>query len=212
MKAFAPRPLAVGWGITACLLTAALACAAADPRPYAIIAPTLTCEQAHQLSSRVMERLGYTETASFPASSHDDGAIHGARQGFEGQETVTIKISCEADGAHVDAEADIPPCEQANQLAQRTMKRLGYTVTSFLPAAPGGRVGIVKGKRENSQGQDSVALTVTCTDEAVFVDTRSDSPLAASADFTAAITDFRRGFFALFKPLADDAQHGEQPH
>jgi hypothetical protein len=45
-----------------------------------------------------------------------------------------------------------------------------------------------------------------------LVDTRSDSPLAASADFTAAITDFRRGFFALFKPLADGAQHWEQPH
>lgn len=46
----------------------------------------------------------------------------------------------------------------------------------------------------------------------LYVDTRSDSPLVASADFTAAITDFRREFFSLFKPLADEAQRRGQPH
>jgi len=86
------------------------------------------------------------------------------------------------------------------------MKRLGYTVTSFLPALPA-ESGNSQREAGEFSGAGLVALTVTCTDEAVFVDTRSDSPLAASADFTAAITDFRRGFFALFKPLADDAQH-----
>jgi len=198
------------WGISICLLIPTLTCAVPDTRPYAIVAPALTCEQAHQLSSRVMERLGYTVTASSLASGDSEGRIHGARQRPQGQETVTVKISCMADGVHVNAEADIPPCQQANQLAQRTVERLGYTVSSTVPAVTNGREGVVKGKRHGAQAQDTVTLTITCTDEAVYVDTRSDSPLVVSSDFTAAITDFRRGFFALFKPLADEAQRQGQ--
>lgn len=199
------------WGISACFLMVALACAASDPRPYTIVAPGLTCEQAYQHSSRVMERLGYTVTSSSPVADNGQGEIRGARSRGEGQETVTVKISCMADGVHVDAEADIPPCQQANQLAQRTVERLGYNVTSSIPAVTNGRVGMVRGKRQNAQAQDTVTLTITCTDEAVYVDTRSDSPLVISSDFTAAISDFRRGFFALFKPLADEAQRQGQP-
>jgi len=194
------------WSLLTIPLMVTLACAAPDARPYAIFTSALTCEQAQQLASRVVERLGYTITASSPATGSDAGMIHGARQNTEGQETVSVKITCGADGVRVDAEADIPPCEQANRLAQRTVARLGYTVTSFVPAVTGEKVGTVKGKREGDQAQDSVALTITCTPEAVYVDTRSDNPLAASTDFTAAITDFRRGFFALFKPAVDAAQ------
>jgi hypothetical protein len=198
------------WCSIASLLTAAIACAAPDTRPYAIFTSALTCEQAQQLASHVMGRLGYTITSSSPATGSDAGMIHGARQRTEGQETVSVKVTCGVDGVRVDAEADIPPCEQANRLAQRTVERLGYTVTSFVPAVTGEKVGIVKGKREGGQAQDSVALTITCTPEAVYVDTRSDNPLAASTDFTAAITDFRRGFFALFKPAVDAAQQQKQ--
>lgn len=194
------------WGILACLLTPPLACATSGPRPYTIVAPALTCEQAHQQSSRVMERLGYTVTSSSPAAENGQGEIRGARSRGGVQETVTVKISCLADGVQVNAEADIPPCEQANRLAQRTVEQLGYNVTSAIPAVMNGRVGTVKGKRQDAQAQDTVTLTITCTDEAVYVDTRSDSPLVVSSDFTAAISDFRRGFFALFKPLADEAQ------
>jgi len=205
------RPTSLAWGIATYLLTATLACAAPDTRPYTIVAPALTCEQAHQHSSRVMERLGYTVTSSPPVLENGQGEIRGARATGDGQETVTVKIACMADGVHVDAEADIPPCQQANQLAQRTVERLGYNVTSSVPAVTNGRVGMVRGKRQNAQAQDTVTLTITCTDEAVYVDTRSDSPLVISSDFTAAISDFRRGFFALFKPLADEAQRQGQP-
>src|SRR5262245_46528025 len=191
-------------------LTATLACATPGAPPYAIFTSALTCEQAQQLATRVVERLGYTITSSSPAVGSSAGMIHGARQRVEGQETVSVKITCGADGVQVDAEGDIPPCEQANQLAQRTVERLGYMVTSVVPAVTGEKVGIVKGKREGGQAQDSVSLTITCTPEAVYVDTRSDSPLAISTDFTAAITDFRRGFFALFKPAADAAQRQGQ--
>jgi hypothetical protein len=196
----------ITWSVIAFLLPATFACAAPDARPYAIFTSALTCEQAQQLATRVTERLGYTITSSSPASGSSAGMIHGARQGVDGQETVSVKVTCGVDGVRVDAEADIPPCEQANRLAQRTVEHLGYTVTSVVPAITGEKVGIVKGKREGGEVQDSVALSVTCTPEAVYVDTRSDSPLAASTDFTAAITDFRRGFFSLFKPAADAAQ------
>jgi len=66
MKAFALAPSR--WvGITACLLTAVLACAAQiHGRTRSL--PNITCEQP-QLSSRVMERLGYTETAFFRLST-----------------------------------------------------------------------------------------------------------------------------------------------
>ncbi|MBI3800809.1 MAG: hypothetical protein HY268_28005 [Deltaproteobacteria bacterium] len=198
------------WSLVSFLLLATVACAAPDARPYAILTSALTCEQAQQLAARVTERLGYAITSSSPASGTSAGIIHGARQGVDGQETVSVKVSCGVEGVRVDAEADIPPCEQANRLAQRTVEHLGYTVTSFVPAITGEKVGIVKGKREGGQVQDSVALSITCTPEAVYVDTRSDSPLAASTDFTAAITDFRRGFFALFKPAVDAAQRQGQ--
>lgn len=202
---------AFAWGIFACLLTPPLACATSGPRPYRIVAPALTCEQAQQQSSRVMERLGYTVTSSSPPAENGPGEIRGARVRGAMQETVTVKISCMADGVHVNAEADVPPCEQANHLAQRTVERLGYNVTSAIPAVMNGRVGMVRGKRQDAQAQDTVTLTITCTDEAIYVDTRSDSPLVVSSDFTAAISDFRRGFFALFKPLADEAQRQQQP-
>jgi hypothetical protein len=64
----------------------------------------------------------------------------------------------------------------------------------------------VKATKEAGGQRETVTLTITCTDEAVFVDARSDNPVVASTDFTSAITDFRRGFFALFKPLADAEQ------
>lgn len=98
------------WGICACVLTAALVDCAAAPmrRRYAISEPTLTCDQANRISYRAVERLGYTVTSFTPASASGAGVIKGARGAPLGQETVTVKITCDADGVHVDANSDNP--------------------------------------------------------------------------------------------------------
>jgi hypothetical protein len=132
--------------------------------------------------------------------------IRAARKSPHGEDSVAVHIACDADGVRVEAIPDRSPCDQANQIARHSVERLGYAVESFMPAVNEGRQGLVKGTREISGAQEAVTLTISCTDEAVHIDTRSDNPVVASTQFTAAITDFRRGFFALFKPLAEAEQ------
>jgi hypothetical protein len=199
------RSLAFFTGITAGVFALAFAGYTPKPRPYTIFEPTLPCEYAQQLAHRVVERLGYS-ASPLPQTKNTQTVIKGQRDGVLGPETVSVTISCGADGVHVDAEADTPPCEQANHIVHRTVARLGYTITSFTPASVNGKRGIIKGQRKDQHEHDTVTLTITCDTDAVYVDTRSDSPVVASADFTSAITDFRRGFFAVFKPLAAEAQ------
>ncbi len=199
--------LAIGIG----LFTTAMAGFTPKPQPYAIFEPALPCEQAQQLAHRVVERLGYTPTSPAPVPDSTASIIKGQREGVFGPEAVTVKITCGTDGVHVDAESDVPPCEQTNQIVRRTVERLGYTITSFTPAVANGKRGVIKGKRENQQEQDTVTLTIKCDADAIYVDTHSDSPIVASTDFTAAITDFRRGFFSLFKPLAAERQQKKTP-
>lgn len=189
--------------MAAAVLTAA--CAAPEPRPYSIVTPHLSCERAQQLSQQVMERLRYTVSVATPATSHTAGLLRGVRprpQG-PGEESVSVKITCGADGVHVDANPDVPPCEQANQLTRQSVEQLGYSLSSFTPAVMNGRRGVVQATKADAGKQDVIMLTITCTDEAVFVDTQSDNPVVMSANFASAITDFRRGFFSLFKPMAD---------
>jgi hypothetical protein len=193
-------------GILFLLTVFAVACASPDVRPYTIVAPRLSCERAHQLSMQVVERLGYAATAVAPTADSDPSIVRGVRTGPQGEETVSVRIVCGSDGVHVDANPDVSPCEQANRLARQSVERLGYAVDSFVPAINEGRRGLVKATKEAGGQRETVTLTITCTDEAVFVDARSDNPVVASTDFTSAITDFRRGFFALFKPLADAEQ------
>lgn len=190
-------------GITAGVWT--LACAGYTPKSSAIFVSALSCEQTQQLAHRVVERLGYAATLPTPIDENGMSVIRGERAGVLGPETVTVTLTCEADGVDVEAEADLPPCEQANQIVRRTVERLGYTLTSYTPASYRKR-GVIRGKRGEGQAQDTVMLTIACDADAVYVDTRSDSPVVASTEFTAAITDFRRGFFALFTPLATAGQ------
>jgi hypothetical protein len=210
MKNLQHRTLA-GIGGPLCILAImSIACASPEVRPYSIVAPQLSCERAHQLSQQVVERLGYTLSTMSPASNAEPGVIRGVRQGPRGEETVSVKISCTAEGVYIDANPDVTPCEQANQITRQSVERLGYAVDSFVPAVNEGRKGVVKGTKEEDGKRDTIMLTITCTNEAIFVDTRSDNPIVASADFTSAITDFRRGFFALFKPIADAEQRKQR--
>jgi hypothetical protein len=191
------------------VITTSLACA--SPRPYSISLSNFSCERAQQLARQVVGRLGYAVTSITPASQRTVGVIRGARKSPHGEDTVAVHIACGADGVQVEATPDLSPCDQANHIARHSVERLGYAVSSFIPAVNEGRKGLVKGTREISGVQETVALTITCTDEVVHVDTRSDNPVVASTEFTTAITDFRRGFFALFKPLAE-AEQRKDPH
>lgn len=195
-------------GLVAGLLSVALAGNTPKPQPYAIFEPALSCGHAFQLAQRVVERLGYTVIAPPPPADAEDSTkkvIRGSREGVLGPEPVTVTITCRPDGVQVDAEADTPPCEQANQIVRRTLEHLGYTVTSYSPAGYG-KKGVIEGKRENEQEQDTATLTITCEPEAIYVDAHAESPVVLTTNFTAAITDFRRGFYSLFKPLAAEAQ------
>jgi hypothetical protein len=193
------------------LVTTAMAGVTPKPQPYAIFEPALPCDQAQQLAHRVVERLGYVPTPPVPVPDSTASIIKGQREGVFGPEAVTVKITCGTDGVHIDAQSDVPPCEQTNQIVRRTAERLGYTITSFTPAVANGRKGVLTGKQESQHEQDTVTLTIKCDDDAIHVDTHSDNPVVVSTDFTAAITDFRRGFFSLFKPLAAERQQKGTP-
>jgi hypothetical protein len=193
-------------GVLFCLTVLTVACASPDVRPYSIVAPRLSCERAHQLSTQVLARLGYATTGVVSTTEGEPSVVRGVRTGPYGEERVSVRIACGADGVHVDANPEVSPCEQANRLARQSVERLGYVVDSFTPAVNEGRHGLVKATKVEGGQRETVALTITCTNEAVFVDARSDNPVVASADFTSAISDFRRGFFALFKPMAEAEQ------
>jgi len=189
------------WALCVEVLTAATACQSAESQFYTIFEPALTCDQARTISTRAVERLGYTAQTVSPTSDEKTSLVRATRDGSAGKEAVTVTIACGVDGVHVEAIPDVPPCEQANQRASQAMEHLGFTVTTFSPASTGKR-GVIKGTRAGSQGEETTTATILCSPEAVYVDTAADSPLLASEDFLRPISDVRRGFFALFKPMA----------
>ena len=164
---------------------------------YPIIDAALTCEQANRVSYRAVERLGYKIASLTPATTEQAGEIKGIREGVWGeQEPVTVKVTCPADGPHVDAHPDIAPCEQGNRISRLAIERHGYQVKEFTPAGMG-KPGIVKGEKE---GNAPLVITLFCSrNNGVVMETSSDSPLLKNKDFYLAISDFERGFFAMFK-------------
>jgi len=164
---------------------------------YPIIDAALTCEQANRVSYRATERLGYKITSLTPATAEKGGEIKGLREGVWGEkEPVTVKITCPADGPHIDAHPDIPPCEQGNRISRLAIERQGYQVKEFTPAAMG-KPGIVKGEKK---GQLPLVITLFCSrNNGVVMETSMDSALLKNKDFYLAISDFERGFFAMFK-------------
>lgn len=198
------------WALCLEVLAVATACQSAESQFYTIFEPTLTCDQARTISTRAVERLGYTAQIVSSASDEKTSLVRGTRDGSAGKEAVTVSIACSVDGVRVEAIADVPPCEQANQRASQAMERLGFTITTFSPASTGKR-GVIKGSREGAQGEESTTATILCSAEAVYVDTAADSPLLASEDFLRPISDVRRGFFALFKPMAAAMTQSQRP-
>lgn len=202
---FQKRMLLV-WSCAVLFMSAAMVYAAPESRLYSIVVPGMACERAHELSTSVMERLGYAISETSPAAGSEPGVIRGARKGPQGEIFVSVKITCDSEKVYVDANPDILPCEQANQITRQSVEKLGYTVTEFKPAVMDGQPGVVAGRKEENGKSDVVELTIFCSQEVVHIETYSDNPVVLSANFTAAITDFRRGFFSVFKPLADAEQ------
>jgi hypothetical protein len=192
--------LFVGIGIAATVVVGTMLRAKAATELYAIHEPHLTCEQATQVSTRTIERLGYTLGSSAEVDGQER-TLSATRPGATDQEKLTVKIVCSKDGVRVDAIPAVLPCEQANQRAKQAMEQLQFRITSFSPAAMGKR-GVIKGTRERPDGQETTMATIHCSAEAVHIEASEDSPLLNNPEFLKPISDVRRGFFALFKPMA----------
>ncbi len=104
------------------ILMGALASCATQQMPQQMVAPklrsgpfyetALSCGQANRVSYRVVEQLGYRVTTLTPASDGRAGLIAGDRASYQqrrsqrqSQATVTVKITCEANGVRIDARA-----------------------------------------------------------------------------------------------------------
>ena len=172
----------------------------AETSVYTIVDATITCEQAVTLSRRTVERLGYTATSDI-AEKDKEKILTATRTTPAGQETLTVQISCQPEGVRIDAIPDVSPCEQANQRAKQAMEQLQFRVTSFSPATTG-KGGVIKGTRERPAGQETTMATIHCNTEAVYIEASEESPLLTNSEFLKPISDVRRGFFALFKPMA----------
>ena len=116
-------------------------------------------------------------------------------------------------------------CEQAQQLAYRTVERMGYRVTSATRAAPG-KTGAIQARQTRSGQTALVQVTVRCQPQGVVVDAASLSTLdVASPTPHPLVTDyhereaprltknrpppttyFRRAFYSLFHGLADNVK------
>jgi hypothetical protein len=89
-------------------------------------------------------------------------------------------------------------CDQANRYAFQSMKSLGYTVTSFQPAAVG-RAGVLRGNKveEGKSGRDGV-VHIACEASEVRLDAAEEQLLSQDLTFT-------RGFYLAFTGIADHA-------
>lgn len=93
-------------------------------------------------------------------------------------------------------------CDQANRYAFESMKTLGYTVTSFEPAAIG-RTGLLRGSKAaesgstRSAGADGI-VNIICEATEVRLEAEQDRLLSQDLTFT-------RGFYLAFTGIADHA-------
>ena len=172
----------------------------APPPPawaYPVVESLLTCEQAHFVSKKAVERLGYKVTTFTPATAGKDGELKASRMGLWGEkEPVTVTLTCASDGVRINAFPDVPPCEQGNRISRLAIERRGFKVTEFTPAAIG-KPGIVKGTQE---GEKPAVITISCEPtQNVMMETSMDGPLARHKEFYITISNFYQGFYAIFK-------------
>lgn len=195
-RAFRIAVLSVVAGLIASRVTSDIAV----PPLYVIVAPRLSCTHATQLATQTIERLGYTLTTS--AQPSEQGTILTATRTIANNlDGLTVTLSCASAGIRVEAIPDLSPCEQANQRVLLGMAELGFTPTDSFPARTGYR-GFLQGTRNGPHGRETVSATIRCGAHAIWMDMPDDSPLLKSTAYLQPISDVRRGFFALFKPMA----------
>ena len=92
-------------------------------------------------------------------------------------------------------------CDEANRYAFQSLKSLGYTVTSFEPAAVG-RAGLLRGTKseEGRWSQDGV-VRIRCDASEVVLEAEDQQLLSQDLTFT-------RGFYLAFTGIADHAAAG----
>src|SRR5262245_24855954 len=74
------------------------------------------------------------------------------------------------------------PCEEANQIAHRSILQLGYTVDSFTPAV-GDKMGLIKASRAFAWGDsDPVTVKIACKADGIDIDARPDVPPCEQAN------------------------------
>lgn len=88
-------------------------------------------------------------------------------------------------------------CDQANRYAFQSMKSLGYTVTTFEPAAVG-RAGVLRGSKteERSSSSRDGIVRIACDVSEVRLE-------AAAEQFLSQDLTFTRGFYLAFTGIAD---------
>ena len=116
-------------------------------------------------------------------------------------------------------------CDQAQQLAYRTVERMGYTVTAATQAAQG-KAGSIQAQQRRSGQIATVQVTVECQTHGAVVDAASLSTLDVASDKPhPLVTDyheneashltenrpppttyFRRAFYSLFNGLAENVK------
>ena len=143
-----------------CLMTMAVKGDAAKAPLYTIVEPRLTCAQAIHLSTRTIERLGFTLKTSILTPGQRT-ILTAERAGTVEKSDLTVTIFCDRDGVRVEAVPDVSPCEQANQRVITGMAQLGFTLTSTFPARMGSR-GFMQGTREGPHGQETVTAAIVC--------------------------------------------------
>jgi hypothetical protein len=105
---------------------------------------------------------------------------------------------CASMQAQYNVRRDNLSCEDANRYAFRSMKSMGYTVTTFEPAPAGGN-GVLKGWKEGDHGaKHNVTVNVTCEPGAVLLQASRDELLKQDVEFS-------RGFYLVFTSFADGA-------
>jgi hypothetical protein len=90
-------------------------------------------------------------------------------------------------------------CDQANRYAFQSMKSLGYTVTTFEPAAVG-RAGVLRGSKTEEgrfSGHNGI-VHIACEPSEVRLDAAEEQLLSQDLTFT-------RGFYLAFTGIADHA-------
>lgn len=94
-------------------------------------------------------------------------------------------------------------CDQANRYAFQSVKSLGYTVTTFEPAAVG-RAGVLRGTKSEDGGRSGShdgVVHIVCDATEVRLD-------AAEEQFLSQDLTFTRGFYLAFTGIADHAESG----